>query len=130
MRRFIEPHERIRIRSIGAARVLIVHDDLDDAELVRDALEAGGYTAEIAASLDDARRRMRDGTSVDLIIIDAQLPSESGTNLLLTEAPEGRPPPVLMMSAIDRPFTFGHLHASVIRTLATWRLRLAARPSQ
>ena len=63
------------------ARILIVEDEVDQAELFRMALEGGGYEVVGAgADLPPAGRPARE--PVDLVILDERLGAQSGTALI------------------------------------------------
>lgn len=117
-----------------APRVLVVEDDVEFAELLRRDLEAGGYAVEVASTVPEARRRIREGGALDLVLSDVRLPGGSGVELLFGDGDGTKRPPVLMMSGfvsadlravieragttlMEKPFSFGHLHRSVLRIL-------------
>lgn len=114
--------------------ILVVEDDPEVARLVRLELAMGGYAVVVASSVREARERLRAGIPLDLILSDIHLSGESGLKLLFPENPKVKHPPVLMMAdfaspelrqliestgaaVLERPFSFGRLHASVIRAL-------------
>jgi DNA-binding response OmpR family regulator len=137
MRRSIPSDENITLKpNVGPQppRVLVVEDDPDFAALVRFELEMGGYTVETTSSVSEALRRMHGASDLALVISDVRLPGKSGIELLFPEDLTSKTPPVLMMSAfmspklrelvermgasaIEKPFSFAALHASVIRAL-------------
>jgi DNA-binding response OmpR family regulator len=136
-----------RPRHRGAAshrpRILVVEDDRDFAEVVRFELETGGYEVDVTSSVTEAKQWMRTA-SLDLVISDVNLGGPSGIELLFPEPSAEAPPAVLMMSGfvspplrhlveekgallIEKPFSFGRLHASVIGALSkTRRVREAS----
>jgi DNA-binding NtrC family response regulator len=70
-------------------RVLIVDDDVETAEAVREMFAASAFTVELVPSAEQAIERFRDGTYA-VVIADLQLPGESGLELvrrLRREAP-------------------------------------------
>jgi DNA-binding response OmpR family regulator len=113
--------------------ILVVEDDPAFADLVRSELMTGGYLVTLASSVGEARHQMDVGITPDLILSDVRLPGEPGTDFLAEDA-EATRLPVLMMSAfpsdelreliegrgaaiLDKPFSFGRLHASVMLVL-------------
>jgi DNA-binding response OmpR family regulator len=58
--------------------VLIVDDDPVQRLLVRGSLEAAGFQCEEAED-GLAMRRVLEGSSIDLVILDLNLPGENGT---------------------------------------------------
>jgi DNA-binding response OmpR family regulator len=79
-------------RAGGRGVVLVVDDDADFAESLRDALLAAGYSALVARDAGEARARLKDG-SVDVMVLDLRLPGRSGLELCrdLARAEEGVP---------------------------------------
>jgi two-component system, OmpR family, alkaline phosphatase synthesis response regulator PhoP len=63
-----------------AARILVVEDDRDIAELVGRYLEKAGYTVEILASGRDALAALADRPP-DLIVLDVMLPGMNGNEI-------------------------------------------------
>jgi DNA-binding response OmpR family regulator len=119
-------------------RILVVEDDRDFADVVRFELVTGGYDVDITSSVTEALERMRTDSELDLVIGDVRLAGKSGIQLLFADGAESAPPPVLMMSGfvsprlqrfvegmgasvIEKPFSFGRLHASVIGALTKRR---------
>jgi DNA-binding response OmpR family regulator len=145
----LEPKQEEIRRPIATAqppRILVVEDDPDFAKLVRFELETGGYQVEVTSSVSEALLRMQGGDELDLVIADVRLPGKSGLQLLFPEGASSEPPPILLMSAfispelrhfaesmgagaIEKPFSFAELHASVIRTLRTASLARAEKRS-
>lgn len=63
------------------ARLLVIDDDVSVSAQLCEALEFDGYAAHCCESIESARRRIRR-TSFDLLILDLNLPDESGYELL------------------------------------------------
>lgn len=65
----------------GAARVLVVDDDIRIRAKLCEGLEFDGYRVESVEDVESARRRL-NGTPFDLVLLDVNLPDSSGYNLL------------------------------------------------
>jgi DNA-binding response OmpR family regulator/anti-sigma regulatory factor (Ser/Thr protein kinase) len=99
--------ERSRPRALRdePGRVLLVDDQPDIAELVRQDLEADGHTVVVATRADEAIAAFETDARFDLAIVDVILAGDSG--YALTESLTSRAPsylPVLLVTAgtIDR----------------------------
>ena len=83
---------------MNGRHILVVDDEPDIREVVKEILEDEGYsvsTAESAAAAREARRQRRP----DLILLDIWMPGEDGVSLLKAwRASGGLPSPVIMMS--------------------------------
>jgi CheY-like chemotaxis protein len=67
----------------GDSRILVVDDDEQGRELLREVLARNGHVVEIAASGDEAwERLLAEGPPVDVILLDWILPGMSGIDLL------------------------------------------------
>jgi DNA-binding response OmpR family regulator len=90
-------------------RILLVEDDEPFAAAVVRYLRARGYAVQLVPSAEDARASLAGPSRVSLVILDINLPGESGWSLL--RGPEyvaaGRPPVVVM--------TATHVHSSWLR---------------
>jgi two-component system OmpR family response regulator len=75
--------------------IVVVDDSPDVCDVVRHLLEGNGFRVSIADS-GPAMRAIVDQHLVDLVVIDAALPGESG--LLLAEHAAERGLPVIMMT--------------------------------
>ncbi|HMJ47251.1 MAG TPA: response regulator [Ferruginibacter sp.] len=67
-------------------RILLIEDDLDDIELLQEALKSGGvsYEMEIIHDGSDALNYLRDnGEGPDIIILDLNLPKVHGREVIL-----------------------------------------------
>ena len=61
-----------------AKLVLIVEDDLDQARLIAEVLEAAGYRTAIAANGCEALAHLRTNNHPDLILLDMMMPVMDG----------------------------------------------------
>jgi DNA-binding response OmpR family regulator len=83
---------------MSQGEILLVEDDRELGEGLRDALELEGYTVRHALDGAQARRELRRRTA-DLVLLDAMLPDVSGFELLKELRASGDSPPVLMLTA-------------------------------
>jgi DNA-binding response OmpR family regulator len=81
-------------------RLLIVEDDPDAADILREMLERDGFAADIAGSTRDALVAIRTVT-YDACLIDLQLPDADGISLIreIRANPATRDMPVVVVSA-------------------------------
>jgi len=80
-----------------SGHVLVVDDDRDTSELLRDGLSKRGFTAECAVSAEDALMRLRE-QEFDVVVTDIQLGALSGIDLCQRVA-ENRPDvPVIVVT--------------------------------
>ena len=63
------------------ARVLIVDDQHDIRELLRAIIEKEGHTCLLAGNAREAEARLKEGA--DLMLLDVDMPGETGVELLL-----------------------------------------------
>ncbi|MBK5942005.1 phosphate regulon transcriptional regulator PhoB [Halochromatium roseum] len=79
--------------------VMIVDDEPDIREVMRFALEEGGFRVLEAGHADDARKLLAEGP--DLVLLDWMLPGRSGLELAaqLKQNPKSRNIPIIMVSA-------------------------------
>lgn len=82
----------------GSARVLVVEDEIDLAEVVRDNLHATGYRAEIARDGEAALAVLMEH-DYDLVILDVMLPGRDGFSVCEALRRRGRSMPVLFLTA-------------------------------
>ena len=92
------------LRSVGAddgraASILVVEDDEQIAELMRDFLEAAGFRVRHAASGRETREQLELGDP-DLVLLDVMLPDESGFEICRRLRRDSTVP-VLFLSARD-----------------------------
>ena len=86
------------------ARVLLVEDDLPLATTIAKLLRARGHEARVAASAEEATEAIRTGYRPTLILLDINLPGDSGWSFLRSGVlrPAGDPP-VFVVSATAVP---------------------------
>ena len=86
------------------ARVLLIEDDLPLATIVSKHLRARGHDARVAASAEEAVEMIRAGYRPTVVLLDINLPGESGWNFLRSGGldPAGKPP-VFVVSATAVP---------------------------
>jgi DNA-binding response OmpR family regulator len=82
----------------GRERVLVVEDDRETRELVRDALAAAGYEIEAVGLASEADAAARAGTA-DAVVLDVWLPDGDGTEICRAWRRSGLGLPVLMLTA-------------------------------
>ncbi len=80
------------------AKLLLVDDERDIRHLFAAELEDEGYQVETAASVAEAEKALAQST-FDLMILDVQMPGESGLQLLQRLASERSPLPVILCTA-------------------------------
>ena len=87
----------------GAARILVVEDNVDTSALLRDLLEAEGYEVESVLTGEAAFEALDVAPDIDLLVLDLMLPGMSGYDVI--EQLRGRADlasiPVLVLSALS-----------------------------
>ncbi len=81
-----------------SGRLLIVEDDEDIRELLRDSLEECGYTIDTASDGAEGLKKVRAG-AFDLVITDLNMPNLGGLELIAAIRDEALGPEVLVLSA-------------------------------
>ncbi|MCS6326004.1 MAG: response regulator [Nitrospira sp.] len=81
-------------------RLLVVDDDPDICDLLRDRLESEGFQVETAADGETALRLLAD-TPVDGVLLDIALPEMDGFDVLRQLRPNRPTLPVVMMTAVE-----------------------------
>src|SRR5690606_19514118 len=85
-------------RSMTAGSILVVDDEPDIRQLVKEILEDEGFQVTLAENGEQARLR-KEESRPDLILLDIWMPDIDGITLLREWSAAGRPlPPVIMMS--------------------------------
>ncbi|MBI3505046.1 MAG: response regulator transcription factor [Proteobacteria bacterium] len=82
------------------ARILLVDDDPGLSASLQDALETKGYSVDLASGADGGYAIVKRG-SIDLLLLDLQLPGVSGQRLIeiVSQGTSGAPPvPIIVMS--------------------------------
>jgi len=94
--------------------VLLVDDDDLFVDLVQRHLQAHGYTVATAGSVAAARDVLRSGSRPSLLILDINLPDDSGWSLLRDDslAGAGSPPVVIMSGTQIRPERLREFHVA------------------
>jgi DNA-binding response OmpR family regulator len=116
------------------ARVLVVEDERDVADLVRDVLELEGYATSVA--LGDTAMREALTFRPDVVLLDLMMPGIDGFEVarLMRENPETRTIPIVVMTAmhdpagrasqigaagyVAKPFDIGELLATIETTVS------------
>jgi DNA-binding response OmpR family regulator len=101
-------------RSAADGSVLLVDDDDVFVDLVQRHLEAHGYTVATAGSVHAARQLLAGGGRPSLLILDINLPDDSGWALLRDESlvAAGSPPVVIMSGTQIRPERLREFHVA------------------
>jgi len=71
---------------VARARVLLIEDDLPLATIISKHLKARGHEARVAASAEEAARIIRAGFRPTIVLLDINLPGESGWSFLRSGA--------------------------------------------
>jgi DNA-binding response OmpR family regulator len=86
------------------ARVLLVEDDLPLATTIAKLLKARGHEARVAASAEEATEAIRAGYRPTIVLLDINLPGDSGWSFLRAGSLAGAGnPPVFVVSATAVP---------------------------
>jgi len=101
-------------QSAADGPVLLVDDDDVFVDLIQRHLEAHGYVVATAGSVEAARELLRSGSRPRLLILDINLPDESGWSLLRdgSLAGAGSPPVVIMSGTQIRPERLREFHVA------------------
>jgi len=121
---------------VNGAHLMLVEDDESLAGLLSAHLRAHGFTVTVAPTAEAAESLLADETPPDLILLDINLPGDTGWSVLRSEAFEaaGRPP-VIVASAmavsparlrefgvagyLPKPFALDTLRSTLDRLLTT-----------
>jgi len=89
---------------VTPARVLLIEDDLPLASIVSKHLKARGHTTRVAASAEEATEIIRGGYRPTIVLLDINLPGDSGWGFLRTGGLDSAgAPPVFVVSATAVP---------------------------
>jgi len=83
-------------------KILIIDDEKDNTEIIKDILEDVSYTTMLARSAAEAKTIVASNT-FDLILMDVWMPGQDGISLLSEWYSEGFSIPVVMMSGHAEP---------------------------
>ena len=83
-------------------KILIIDDEKDNTEIIKDILEDVSYTTMLARSANEAKAIVANNT-FDLILMDVWMPGQDGISLLSEWHSEGLLTPVVMMSGHAEP---------------------------
>lgn len=88
----------------AVARVLLVEDDVPLARIVAGHLKARGHEARVVPSVELAKRELAEGYRPTVVLLDINLPDDSGWALLRSGSLErAGSPPVYVVSATAVP---------------------------
>ncbi|MDA7438217.1 response regulator [Candidatus Pseudothioglobus singularis] len=83
-------------------KILIIDDEKDNTEIIKDILEDVSYTTMLARSASEAKAVLA-ANNFDLILMDVWMPGQDGISLLSEWHSEGFNTPVVMMSGHAEP---------------------------
>ena len=83
-------------------KILIIDDEKDNTEIIKDILEDVNYTTVLARSAIEAKAIVAVN-SFDLILMDVWMPGQDGISLLSEWHSEGFSTPIVMMSGHEEP---------------------------
>ena len=83
-------------------RILIVDDEKDNTEIIKDVLEDVNYETILARSASEAKFIVA-GNTFDLVLMDVWMPDQDGISLLSEWVSEGFNTPIVMMSGHAEP---------------------------
>ena len=83
-------------------KILIIDDEKDNTEIIKDILEDVNYTTVLARSAIEAKAIVAEN-SFDLILMDVWMPGQDGISLLTEWYSEGFSTPIVMMSGHAEP---------------------------
>jgi two-component system response regulator RegX3 len=89
---------------VTPARVLLIEDDLPLASIISKHLTARGHLARVAGSAEEATEMIRGGYRPTIVLLDINLPGDSGWGFLRTGGLDmAGSPPVFVVSATAVP---------------------------
>lgn len=80
-------------------KILIVDDDRESRDLLREVLEANGYKVAAVHNGESARKELDGGDAYRAILADLRMPGESGIDLLRDLRRQNRSYSVVLMSS-------------------------------
>ena len=83
-------------------RILIIDDEKDNTEIIKDILEDVNYETVLARSASEAKFIVA-GNTFDLVLMDVWMPDQDGISLLSEWVSEGFHTPIVMMSGHAEP---------------------------
>ena len=90
------------IKESTFGKILIIDDEKDNTEIIKDILEDVNYTTVLARSAIEAKAIV-EANSFDLILLDVWMPGQDGISLLSEWYSEGFSTPIVMMSGHAEP---------------------------
>jgi DNA-binding response OmpR family regulator len=84
---------------VSVHRILVVDDDQESRDLLREVLEANGYAVDAAADGVAAREAISRDSDSRIIIADLRMPNESGLDLLRKLRKEHAKHEIILMSS-------------------------------
>ena len=88
----------------SARRILICEDSFTTRELERSIFEAAGYDVEIANDGASGLKKLKEGTRIDAVVTDVQMPNMTGFELTraIKDDPLLAPIPVVIVTSLER----------------------------
>jgi DNA-binding response OmpR family regulator len=98
------PADQAQADATPSSRVLMIEDDLPLAQIVIKHLRARGHDARLAESAEDAAERIAAGFRPTIVLLDINLPGDSGWAFLRSGSLKAAgSPPVFVVSATSVP---------------------------
>ncbi len=86
-------------KTMAGKKILIVDDDRESRDLLREVLEANGYTVGAVKDSSSAKNELNGENTYQVIIADLRMPGESGMELLRDLRRRNSPHQVVLMSS-------------------------------
>ncbi|TCK06147.1 response regulator transcription factor [Marinobacterium mangrovicola] len=86
---------------MSTERLLIIDDDRDLCDLLKDYLSHEGYRVDACNSAEQALELLGDGSDWDLLVLDIQMPGASGLELLQQLRPRIQTPVIMLTGRGD-----------------------------
>ncbi len=86
---------------MSTERLLIIDDDRDLCDLLKDYLGHEGYQVDACHSAEEALELLADGSGWDLLVLDIQMPGASGLELLQQLRPRVQTPVIMLTGRGD-----------------------------